>query len=266
MPVPPELIRKFDALMNRVAENLEDRDYDEPLEYFDPDMAVPLFERWIKIRAELLATEPELDDVPPCVLPTPKHDAREGDFDGRGYIGRAALWRMWKEMKDVSDVLKHPSRKASPVSFGREGVFVGGQSFDAMLAITSIVRAATKSITLVDGYVSEQTLALLSAKADPVVAKMLTFGRSASPTFVGHAKAFNAQYNVGPPLEVRTTAAFHDRFIVVDDADCYHFGASIKDAAKKNAFMFSRLEEPAMVAALKAEIAKQWIAATVVAL
>ena len=135
-----------------------------------------------------------------------------------------------------------------------------------MIAVTSILRATTKTITIVDGYVSEHTLSLLAVKADLVAARILTQKQSANATLAAHAKAFIAQYAAGPPLEIRTTSAFHDRFIVIDDAEYYHFGMSIKDAAKKSAFMFSRIEEPAVLAALKAEIAKHWGAASVVPL
>ncbi len=119
---------------------------------------------------------------------------------------------------------------------------------------------------IVDGYVSEQTLSLMGVKADAVAGKILTRAQSANPTFVNHAKAFNAQYAAGPPLEVRTTAAFHDRFIMIDDTDYYHFGTSIKDAAKRNAFMFSKIKEPAVLATLKTGIANEWATAAVVAL
>jgi hypothetical protein len=80
------------------------------------------------------------------------------------------------------------------------------------------------------------------------------------------AKAFNAQFSSGPPLELRTSKKLHDRFVVLDDADCYHFGTSIKDAARKNAFMFSRIEEPDVVATLKKAISGEWAAATIVTL
>jgi hypothetical protein len=262
MTAPLPLIRKFDALTKRVEEELDEDD----LYAFDPLDALPLFEKWIKIRADLMATEPELDDIAPCVPPKPEHDKEHWDYDGRGFIHRNDIVRIWKEMKSVREILNHPSRQVQQVSIDREGIFVAGQAFDAMLAVTSILRAATKAITIVDAYVSEDTLKLVSVKQDAVAANVLTGTKQNVAAFANAARAFNAQYAAGPPLEVRTTAAFHDRFIVIDDADYYHFGTSIKDAAKKNAFMFSKIEEPAMLAVIKSEIATQWAAATVVAL
>jgi hypothetical protein len=261
------LIRKFTALTNRVTEALNARDSDRELRYhFDPIDAVPWFERWVKIRAELMATDAEFDDIPQCIVPTPTPSKPDewGYFEGRGFIHRDAIVRMFKQMNDVWDVLKHPTRDVPQVSIDREGVFVGGQPFDAMMAVTSIIRAATKSITIVDGYISDHTISLFGVKADPVVARILT--RSSNGTVVTAARTFNAQYSAGPPLEIRTTAAFHDRFIAVDDGEYYHFGHSIKDAAKRQAFMFSRIEEPAVVAAVAALITREWGTATVVPL
>jgi hypothetical protein len=68
----------------------------------------------------------------------------------------------------------------------------------------------------------------------------------------------------GPTLQIRTSKKFHDRFIVIDDADFFHFGTSIKDAAVKNTFMFSRIEEADMQATLRTAFATEWGTAAVV--
>ncbi len=270
MTAPLPLIRKFQALTNRVDEALGQTALSEgtkvPRYSFDPLDILPLFERWTTIRAELIATEPELADLPECVPPMPIVTEIAPGMYSPERIDRTPIERMRNHMRDAWDILNHPSRQIPQVSIYREGIFVAGQPFDAMIAVTSILRVATKSITIVDGYISEHTLSLLRVKADLVAARILTQKQSANATLVTHAKAFIAQYAAGPPLELRTTSSFHDRFIVIDDTEYYHFGASIKDAAKKSVFMFSRIEEPVVLAALKAEIAKQWGAASVVPL
>lgn len=265
MSAPPQLIRKFQALTNRLDEALglqrRARGKEYEVRYFDPIDALPWFHRWDSIRAELSATEPELVDIPARPVPTP---SRTTDNDGRGYIERDQVERIRNDMRDAWDILNHPSRQLPQVSIDKEGIFVAGQPFDAMLAVTSILRAAVRSITIVDNYVSEHTLSVLSVKADPVTPRILT--KSTPPVFVTAARAFVAQYGAGPALEVRTSTAFHDRFIVIDDVDYYHFGASIKDAGKRNAFMFSRIEEPAVLAALATTISTEWSRGTVVTL
>lgn len=255
-----QVVRKFEALKNRVDEALDQRLGNRPRYHYDPIDAAPWFERWIKIREGLVTAEPsEFGDIPACVLPTPE---KKEEYDGRGAISRIAIERLRSDMRDAWDVLHHPSRQVPQVSIDRQGIFVAGQPFDAMLAITSILRAATKSITVVDGYVSEHTLSLLGVKADPVTAKILMRRDQANPALVTAVRAFIAQYAAGPPLEIRTTTAFHDRFIVIDDSDYYHFGASLKDAAKRSAFMFSKIEEPSVIATLSATISREWSAAT----
>lgn len=261
------LLRKFDALMNRVREALQKTGDGGPLWHHDPLDVHDLFKRWEKIRKELIATEPELDDLGAFSVPDPKvppaHD-HWGYHDGRGFFARDQILRLFSQMKDAWEVLNHPSRQVAQITIDREGVFVGGKPFDAMLAVTSIIRAATKSIMIVDGYVSDHTVSLLGVKADPVACRILT--GSANGALVTATRLFNAQYAAGPAVEMRTTKAFHDRFIVIDDADYYHFGHSIKDAAKTQAFMFSRIEEPEIVKAVATLIAKEWTAATQVQL
>ena len=68
----------------------------------------------------------------------------------------------------------------------------------------------------------------------------------------------------GGGLSVRTSSAFHDRFIVIDDTELYHVGTSVKDAAIKKAFMFSRIEEPVVIRALLDRCAEEWNRALVV--
>jgi hypothetical protein len=53
---------------------------------------------------------------------------------------------------------------------------------------------------------------------------------------------------------------FHDRFIVVDTNECYHVGASLKDAGRK-AFMVSKLEDPINISALMNQQVQAWSAA-----
>jgi hypothetical protein len=70
------------------------------------------------------------------------------------------------------------------------------------------------------------------------------------------AVAFGKQHG---SLEVRSTNAFHDRFLIIDGQDYYHFGASLKDAGGRG-FMFSRIEEEVAIDALRSEIDAQWSA------
>ncbi len=107
-------------------------------------------------------------------------------------------------------------------------IFYDGQIYDAFSLIASLIQKAKKSIRLVDGYVDVNTLNLLAKKKAAVSVTIYTFAKTKlSQTDIAN---FNAQY---PVLAVKTTNVFHDRFLILDDKDVYHIGASIKDAGKK---------------------------------
>jgi hypothetical protein len=79
--------------------------------------------------------------------------------------------------------------------------------------------------------------------------EVLTYDKSTTPTFNTLADAFNKEYG---GLAVRVSRAFHDRFIAIDGADFFHFGSSNKDAGSRG-FMFSKIEEPAVISLFKSE-------------
>jgi hypothetical protein len=157
-----------------------------------------------------------------------------------------------------------PTAPSASITVAREGIFFAGQPFDAMRAISGILKTAAKSIVLVDAYIGETTLDILSARPNGVLVDILTHDKPKQTTtsaFKALAVAWNKQHGGG--LGIRTSTAFHDRFIIIDDADVYHLGTSIKDAAVKGGFMFSRIEEPSVVTALRDKLANEWPTATV---
>lgn len=149
------------------------------------------------------------------------------------------------------------------VSVEREGLYVSGQRFDALLAAARIIAAAQTDIMLVDGYISDRVLSLMTGKAEAATARILTKPTGARPDLVALATAFNQQYGAKAPLSIRTSQAFHDRFLVIDSAEFYHFGASLKDLGTRG-FMFSRIEERTVIDALQQTITHEWASATVV--
>ena len=121
-----------------------------------------------------------------------------------------------------------------------EGIFYDGQIFDAYQFASDIIKSATKSIVLIDNYVDESVLTLLSKRNSEVTATIYT--ASISKQLKLDLKRFNAQY---PKVEVKTFTKSHDRFLIVDHATVYHIGASLKDLGKKW-FAFSKIELDAM--------------------
>lgn len=117
-----------------------------------------------------------------------------------------------------------------------EGIFYDGQIFDAYQFASDIIKSATKSIVLIDNYVDESVLTLLSKRNSSVSATIYT--ASVSKQLKLDLKRFNAQY---PKVEVKTFTRSHDRFLIIDNTTVYHIGASLKDLGKKW-FAFSKIE------------------------
>lgn len=146
--------------------------------------------------------------------------------------------------------------KSSAIKITREGVFLEGQCFDALRLVLDILKNAKKTIIIIDGYVDYTVLDLLSLKEPLVEVKILTYNTSS--LFETSAQAFKKQYG---GLEIRTSRAFHDRFVFIDDTDFYHFGASLKDLGNRGC-MFSRIEEQEVVDALRSKWTQEWAKAT----
>ena len=118
----------------------------------------------------------------------------------------------------------------------KEGIFYDGQIFDAYKFVSDIIKAAKKSITLIDNYVDESVLTLLSKRNKSVEATIFTAAISTQLKL--DLKKFNSQY---PTINVKTFTKSHDRFLIIDNATVYHIGASLKDLGKKW-FAFSKIE------------------------
>ena len=123
-----------------------------------------------------------------------------------------------------------------------EGIFFDGQIFDAYKFATDLIRSARKSILLIDNYVDESVLLMLSKRNPGVSATVYTQKITAQLQL--DLDKHNDQY---PPINIRTYKNSHDRFLIVDDKEVYHIGASLKDLGKK-LFAFSKLEiEPGLI-------------------
>ena len=120
-----------------------------------------------------------------------------------------------------------------------EGIFYSGQIFDAYEFAVNLIKSAKRSLILIDNYVDESVLLMLSKRSDGISATIYTQNIN-SKLQLDIAK-HNAQY---PPIHIKTYKNSHDRFLIIDGAEIYHIGASLKDLGKK-LFAFSKLNETA---------------------
>ena len=118
-----------------------------------------------------------------------------------------------------------------------QGVFFDGQVFDAYELASKIIRSAKNSIVLIDNYIDESTLTHLSKKTKAV--KVLLLTKTVSNQLTLDVKKANEQYG---NFDIRVFANSHDRFIIIDNSDVYHVGASLKDLGKKW-FAFSKMDK-----------------------
>jgi hypothetical protein len=126
-----------------------------------------------------------------------------------------------------------------------QGVFFDGQVFDAYELASKIIRTAKKSIVLIDNYIDESTLTHLSKKTKAV--KVLLLTKTMSNQLNLDVKKANEQYG---NFEIREFASSHDRFIIIDNSDVYHLGASLKDLGKKW-FAFSKMDKSSVSSIIK---------------
>jgi hypothetical protein len=118
-----------------------------------------------------------------------------------------------------------------------QGVFFEGQLWDACSLVEKLIARAKSSILLIDNWVSIETLDMLAKKNSGVAVSIVTSKHGNKLASSDIAK-FNAQY---PTLTIKESAAFHDRFLILDDKEIYLIGASLKDLGKK-CFAFTKMD------------------------
>ena len=150
----------------------------------------------------------------------------------RGYAVNQRIERLEQRVSKTEEQIGLFVRTALPP---KEGVFFDGQIFDAYAFASDLIRSARVRIILIDNYIDESVLLLLSKRGEDVSAEIVT--RKVTETLNLDLERHNRQY---PPVIVRECDRYHDRFLIIDDT-VYHLGASLKDLGKK-LFAFSRME------------------------
>lgn len=119
----------------------------------------------------------------------------------------------------------------------KQKIFFQGQIYDAYSLIIDIIKKANKKILIIDNYIDDSVLKMLAKKRNNVEVVILTSNNSNIQNI--DIQKFNKEY---PTLKVAKTNKFHDRFIVIDNKEMYHLGASIKDLGKK-CFGINKIED-----------------------
>ena len=157
------------------------------------------------------------------------------DYILRGYAVNQRIEQLEQRVSEHDQKINFFVRTALPPT---QGVFFDGQIFDAYVFAADLIKSAKGNIVLIDNYIDESVLLLLSKRKSDVSVRILT--RKISQVLAADLSKHNQQY---PPIYIEESSRYHDRFLIIDGM-IYHIGASLKDLGKK-LFAFSKLDMPA---------------------
>jgi hypothetical protein len=165
------------------------------------------------------------------------------DYLLKGYSINNRMNRLEDNFENLKNKVKEIDLQISTHLIPTQGVFFDGQVFDAYELASKIIRSAKERIILIDNYIDETTLTHLAKKQKGVKVLLLTktpstgSGQANKQQTLDVQKA-NVQYG---NFELKIFTQSHDRFLIIDNKEVYHLGASLKDLGKKW-FAFSKLE------------------------
>ena len=136
------------------------------------------------------------------------------------------------QLKEISEQINYFVQKSMPPV---QGVFYGGEIFEAYKFVSNLIKMANESIIVIDNYIDESVLTMLDKRKDGVMATIYT--DKISNQLKLDLERHNKQYSA---IEIQTVKDIHDRFVIIDNEDVFHIGASLKDLGKK-LFAFSKL-------------------------
>jgi len=139
-----------------------------------------------------------------------------------------------KRINQILDAIDNGTAKP------KQGIFYNGQIYDAYLFVSDLIKSANQSLVLIDNYIDDSVLTLLTKRNPKVKATIYT--QKISNKFQLDIEKHNAQYEA---IDVKEFKQSHDRFLIIDNTDIYHFGASLKDLGKRW-FAFSKFEKEAI--------------------
>ena len=157
------------------------------------------------------------------------------EFLLKGYAINQRMNRIENTVEDLAKKVSEIDLQINANLIPTQGIFFDGQVFDAYELTSRIIRSAKKKIVLIDNYMDETTLTHLSKKQKQV--HVILYTKTVDKQLSLDIQKANEQYG---NFEVRILKHSHDRFLILDDEEIYHLGASLKDLGKKW-FAFTKL-------------------------
>ncbi|MEI8247516.1 MAG: RhuM family protein [Lentisphaerota bacterium] len=159
------------------------------------------------------------------------------DYLLKGYAINNRMNRLEDNMEVLKNKVHEIDLQIHTHLIPTQGIFFDGQVFDAYELASKIIRSAKQSIVLIDNYIDESAITHLAKKKTNI--KVLLLSKNISKTLELDLKKANEQYG---NFEIKTFAHSHDRFLIIDQNEVYHLGASLKDLGKKW-FAFSKMDK-----------------------
>ncbi len=163
----------------------------------------------------------------------------------KGYALNQRMNRIENTVENLTQKVNEIDLQIKTNAIPTQGIFFDGQVFDAYEFASKIIRSAVKNIVLIDNYIDESSLILLSKKKQNVKVWLLTKNISRQLTLDVQKAA--EQYG---GFELKPFTKSHDRFLIIDSSDVYHLGASLKDLGRKW-FAFSQMEKSSVESIMK---------------
>ena len=158
------------------------------------------------------------------------------DYLLKGYALNHRMDKIENNYDSLSKEVKQISLQLKTKELPNQGIFFEGQIFDAYVFVADIIKKAKTDIILIDNYVDETVLTQLAKRTKNVAATIYT--KTTSKALKLDIDKHNSQY---PTIELKIFANSHDRFLIIDQKELYHLGASLKDLGKKW-FAFSKMD------------------------
>ena len=167
------------------------------------------------------------------------------DYLLKGYVLNQRMNRIENTVEQLAGKVNEIYFQIKSTELATQGVFFDGKVFDAYELASKIIRSAKKNIVLIDNYIDESTLTHLSKKTKAI--KVLLLTKTIAKQLTLDIKKANEQYG---NFEIKSFTKSHDRFLIIDQTEVYHLGASLKDLGRKW-FAFSRMDKSSVDGILK---------------
>ncbi|MCF7832453.1 MAG: virulence RhuM family protein [Candidatus Marinimicrobia bacterium] len=157
------------------------------------------------------------------------------DYLLKGYSLNNRMNRIEDNIQVLSERVDEIDLQINTILPPRQGIFFNGQIFDAYNFVSDLIRKAERSLILIDNYIDDSVITHFTKRKDDV--ELYIYTKHISKQLKLDIEKHNLQY---PPVKISKFDKAHDRFLIIDKKEIYHFGASLKDLGKKW-FAFSKL-------------------------